>query len=121
MRFLSEAARETSPAPGELDLRQLFALNVLLQLADGFITYRALQIGMLEGNPFVQASIHSVGPGSALLLFKASACGFLFLLRNSVPPGLGLPVLRWVAVGVVLLALVPWLGKLFAFGAIMLG
>jgi hypothetical protein len=102
----------------ELDLRQLFALNVLLQLVDGIITYRALEIGMLEGNPLLNASIATVGTGSALLLYKANACGLLFLVQRRLPPPLGGPVLLGVALATALLALVPWLGKLLAFAAI---
>jgi hypothetical protein len=99
----------------ELDLRRLFALNVLLQLVDGFITHQALQIGFFEGNPIVRESMSALGPGWALLLFKAKACAFLLLLRRSVPPELGKQALWWVAVGYALLAIVPWLGLFLAF------
>jgi hypothetical protein len=101
----------------ELDLRKLFALNVLLQLVDGLLTYQALQIGFPEGNPLIKASMATVGTGSALLLYKANACGFLLLLRRSVPPILGASVLRGVALTVSLLAVVPWLGKYLALAA----
>jgi Domain of unknown function (DUF5658) len=103
--------------PSEIDLRKLFALNVLLQLVDGLLTYRALDIGLPEGNPLINVSMATVGPGSALLLFKANACGFLLLLRRSVPPLLGAWALRAVALAVALLAVVPWLGKYLAFAA----
>jgi hypothetical protein len=101
----------------EIDLRKLFALNVLLQVVDGLLTYRALGIGLPEGNPLITASMATVGPGSALLLFKANACGLLLLLRRSVPPVLSAGALRAVALGVALLAVVPWLGKYLAFAA----
>lgn len=101
----------------EMSLRQLFALNVLLQLVDGLLTYRALQIGLPEGNPLLSASMATLGPGSALLLFKANACGVLLLLRRSAPPLLGTRALLTVALGVALLAVVPWLGKYLAFAA----
>ncbi len=101
----------------EFDLRRLFALNVLLQLVDGLLTYRALQLGFPEGNPLLKLSMATVGSGTALLLFKANACGFLLLLRRCVPPLLGTRVLRAVALGVALLAVVPWLGKYLAFAA----
>ena len=100
--------------PLELDLRKLFALNVLLQLVDGLLTYQALQIGFPEGNPLIKASMATLGSGSALLLYKANACGLLLLLRRCVPPLLGTNVLRGVAIGVSLLAVVPWLGKYLA-------
>jgi hypothetical protein len=112
-----KASRATAIDPLELDLRQLFALNVLLQLVDGLLTYQALQIGFPEGNPLLKASMATVGVGSALLLFKANACALLLLLRRSVPPLLGASVLRGVALGVSLLAVVPWLGKYLAFAA----
>jgi hypothetical protein len=99
----------------ELDLRQLFALNVLLQLVDGLLTYRALPIGLPEGNPLILVGMAILGPGSALLLFKANACGLLLVLRRFVPPLLGVYALRTVALGVALLAVVPWLGKYLAF------
>jgi hypothetical protein len=101
----------------ELDLRKLFALNVLLQVVDGLLTYQALQIGFPEGNPLIKASMATIGSGSALLLFKANACGFLLLLRRCAPPLLGANVLRGVAVTVSLLAVVPWLGKYVALAA----
>jgi hypothetical protein len=117
----SNGARKAAGAAAidslEIDLRQLFALNVLLQLVDGLLTYRALQIGFPEGNPLIEVSMAVMGPGSALLLFKAHACGLLLLLRRSVPPLLGALALRAVAVGVSLLAVVPWLGKYLAFAA----
>lgn len=113
---LGQAAISARPSD-QLELQNLFALNVLLQLVDGLITYRALQIGLLEGNPLLKTSIVSLGSGTALLLFKAKACGILFLLRRSAPPALGAWALWWTAVGYALLAVVPWLGKLLAFAA----
>lgn len=112
-----KTSRATAIDPLELDLRQLFALNVLLQLVDGLLTYQALQIGFPEGNPLLKASMATVGSGSALLLFKANACGLLLLLRRCAPPLLGASVLRGMALGVSLLAVVPWLGKYLAFAA----
>jgi hypothetical protein len=110
-------ARVAAIDPLEIDLRQLFALNVLLQLVDGLLTYGGLQLGFPEGNPLINVSMANVGPGSTLLLFKANACGLLLLLRRSVPPPLGARALRAVALGVALLAVVPWLGKYLAFAA----
>jgi len=101
-----------------LDLRQLFALNVLLQLVDGLLTYSALQLGMPEGNPLLSASMATVGTEPALFLYKAGACGLLFLLQRGIRPALGAPVLLGMAMVTALGALVPWLGKLLAFAAI---
>jgi uncharacterized protein DUF5658 len=99
----------------DLDLRQLFALNILLQVVDGLLTYRGLQIGFREGNPIVGASIATAGSATTLMLYKSNACGLLLLLRRGTPPALGTRVLWWTAVCYVLLAVVPWLGKLLAF------
>jgi len=101
----------------ESDLQRLFALNVLLQLVDGLITYQAMGVGFAEANPILQGSMATLGAGTALLLFKAQACGLLLLIRRSVPPTLGSRVLRCTAIGYVLLAVVPWLGKLLVFAA----
>ncbi len=119
MKLLSEGKQIDMTAGDllELDLRKLFALNVLLQLVDGLLTYRALEIGFPEGNPLLRVWMALVGSGSALLLFKANACGLLLLVRRGVPPLVGTRVLRVVAVGVALLAVVPWLGKYLAFAA----
>ena len=54
-----------------LDLRQLFALNVLLQVVDGLVTYGGIRVGMPEGNPLLSASIATVGTESGLLLSGA--------------------------------------------------
>jgi Domain of unknown function (DUF5658) len=99
--------------PGvETDLQELFAVNVLLQVTDGFLTYQALRFGFSEANPILNSSIATLGSGTAILLFKAQACGLLMLLRRNVSPVLGSRVLRCMAVGYVLAAVVPWLGKL---------
>jgi len=119
MKLLGEGEPADTPTAEslELDLRKLFALNVLLQLVDGLLTYRALEIGFPEGNPLLRVWMALVGSGSALLLFKANACGLLLLVRRGVPPLVGARVLRGLAVGVALLAVVPWLGKYLAFAA----
>lgn len=103
----------------ELALADLFALNVLLQIVDGLLTYRALGVGLAEGNPLLSASIATIGPGSALLLFKAKACGYLVLIRRGASPTFVGPVLHAIALGYTLLAIVPWVGKLLAVAAIL--
>jgi hypothetical protein len=102
-------------SPTDLHLRELFAVNILLQLVDGVLTYRAEMLGFYEGNPLVSASMGTLGFGSALLLFKAHACGLLLLLRRSAPPSLGAPALWATAIGYLFFAVVPWLGKFTAF------
>jgi uncharacterized protein DUF5658 len=101
----------------ELDLADLLALNILLQIVDGVLTYRALPLGFAEGNPILGSTIAALGPGVALLLFKAKACGLLLLIRWRASPLLVAPLLNGIAVGTTLLAVVPWLGKLAAFAA----
>jgi hypothetical protein len=59
----------------------------------------------------------TLGSGTALLLFKAQACGLLMLVRRNAPPVLGSRVLRCMAVGYLLAAVVPWLGKLLVLAA----
>ena len=97
----------------ERELRELFALNVLLQVFDGVVTYQAIGLGLEEGNPILRASFAILGIGPALVLFKAHACGLLFLLRRSVPEFLRVTALRTVAITYALLSVVPWLGTLF--------
>jgi Domain of unknown function (DUF5658) len=101
----------------EIDLQELFAVNVLLQITDGFLTYQALRFGFSEANPILNGSIQTLGSGAAILLFKAQACGFLMLVRRNVPPVLGSRLLRCTAVAYVLAAVVPWLGKLLVLAA----
>lgn len=98
----------------ERTLRELFALNVLLQLFDGFVTYQALQLGFDEGNPILRAAFVTLGTGPTLVLFKAKACGFLLLLRRTAPPAISAPAMRFVAIVYALGSLGPWLGSLLA-------
>jgi hypothetical protein len=102
----------------DLDLRQLFALNVLLQMIDGMLTYTGMRVGMTEGNPLLSASMAAVGAEPALLLYKAGACGLLLLVSRWMRPNVGGPALLGVAMATTLLALVPWLGKLLALIAV---
>jgi hypothetical protein len=101
----------------DAELRQLFALNVLLQLFDGLVTYQGVRLGMLEGNPILAAAFPALGLGSALMLFKAQACGFLVLLRRSAPPALGMQALWLIAVTYTLGSVAPWIGKLLPLAA----
>jgi hypothetical protein len=107
-------------AVGEESLRQLFALNILLQLADGTLTHAGLDLGFVEGNPLLQSSMSILGVGTALLLYKAQSCGFLLLLRRS-PSAYVSAALTATALVVTLFALVPWLGKYASYAAFLLG
>ena len=107
------------PAVGDVTLRQLFALNVLLQIADGSLTHAGISLGFLEGNPLLESSMGLLGVGTALLLYKAQSCGFLLLLCRS--PSRFVPAaLTVTALAVALLALVPWIGKYASFAAFLL-
>ena len=96
----------------------LFALNVLFQVLDGVLTYQSLGLGFGEGNPLLASSMSVHGTGMALLLFKAQACGLLLLVRRNTSPMLGMRLLHGTALGLVLFAIVPWIGKLLAVAAI---
>ena len=104
---------------GELTLRQLFALNILLQIADGTLTHGGLGLGFVEGNPVLSGSMSVLGVGTALLLWKAHACGLLFLVRRS-PSAWVSGALLATAVTMTLFALVPWIGKYASFAAFLL-
>lgn len=106
------------PAVNDLALRQVFAVNVLLQIADGILTHVGMGLGFLEGNPLLASSMSVLGGGAALLLYKAYSCGLLLLVRNrSAHAVTGLTA---IAVAVTLLALVPWLGKYASLAAFLL-
>jgi hypothetical protein len=104
--------------PTERVLADLFALNVLLQIVDGILTYNALGLGFPEGNPLLGASIVTLGPASALLLFKAKACGLLLLIRRSSSTLFVERALQGTALSYALFAIVPWVGKLLAIAAV---
>ena len=108
----------TSAERTALLIADLFALNILLQIVDGLITYQSLALGFGEGNPLLRASMATHGTGVTLLLFKAYACGLLLLVRRGTSPKLGTYALFTTALGCALFAIVPWVGKLLAVGAI---
>ena len=57
-----------------------FALNLLLQLFDGLLTYRFLHLGVPEANTFVQNAIAHWGTLWGLISSKALACALLALI-----------------------------------------
>ena len=107
------------PAVSGESLRQLFALNVLLQIADGSLTHSGISLGFFEGNPLLESSMAVIGVGAALLLYKAQACGFLLLLCRN-PSRYAPAALTVTAVAVTLFALVPWIGKYASLAAFLL-
>ena len=93
--------------------RLTLALFVVLQLADGLITFGAVRIfgAAVEANPILEMWIHLVGPGAALLGAKGVACGGAVVLY-------ALDRLRILAglTGVLLAyGVVPWLVQLATF------
>ena len=66
-----------------MPLRRLtLAIFVVLQLADGLITFGAVRTfgPAAEGNPILRTWIHLLGPAVTLVAAKAIACGAAALL-----------------------------------------
>ena len=96
-------------SPGRL----VFAVFVVLQIADGLMTYGAVSIfGIVaEGNPLLQTWIHIAGAGPALFGAKLLACGcgaILYLSDSRKTLG---ALSAFYAVG----AIGPWLRVLASF------
>jgi hypothetical protein len=93
--------------------RFTLVLFVVLQVADGLITFGAVRIfgTAAEGNPILETWIQLAGPGAALLGAKGVACGGAVVLY-----ALGRRRLL-AALTAVLLAygVVPWLVLLATF------
>ncbi len=100
------------PAPDvELELNRLLILNIALQLFDGVATYQGLRLSFREANPLLVAAFEMIGVGPALLLFKATACGLVVLLRRTAPARVAILVMRGLAAVYCVLSLGPWLAK----------
>ncbi len=89
----------------------LFLLNITLQMFDAVATYQGIKMGVNEANPILVSAFHVFGVGPALLLFKAKACGLLFLLSRNRRHYLVLPALSLLAGVYVVFSLVPWMAK----------
>lgn len=57
-----------------------FLLNLLLQLFDGLLSYRALSEGVPEANPLVNSTIAAWGIFWGLFYWKTLACALLALI-----------------------------------------
>jgi len=90
---------------------ELFVLNVALQLFDAVATYQGLQIGWHEGNPILVSAFTYLGIAPTLLLFKAKACGLLFLLNRNPQHAFVAPALYVLACVYTGMSLVPWVWK----------
>jgi hypothetical protein len=62
--------------------RFVLTIFVILQLADGLITFDAVRLfgPAAEANPVLQTWMHLLGPGVTLLTAKTVACGGAVLL-----------------------------------------
>ena len=94
----------------------LFVLNIALQLFDAVATHQGLRMGVQEANPILVRAFAHFGVVPALLLFKALACGLLFLLYRNHQHRIVTPALGFLAGVYCVLSLVPWLIK---FGGIL--
>jgi hypothetical protein len=87
--------------------RVLFGVFVLLQCADGWLTYQAVeQFGpSAEGNPLLATWMHVTGSGPALVGAKllAVGCGAVLYATGVTPVLAGLSALYLFG------AVVPWL------------
>lgn len=100
----------------ERSVYDLFVLNIALQIFDGVATYQGLRVGWQEANPILVAAFAHIGVGPALLLFKANACGLLFLLNRYSHHAMVPPALVLLAGVHVLFSLVPWSYKFLSLG-----
>jgi hypothetical protein len=93
--------------------RLTLVLFVVLQVADGLITFGAVRIfgTAAEGNPILETWIQLAGPGAALLGAKGVACGGALVLYV-----LGRRRTLAALTGVLLVyGVLPWLVLLAAF------
>ena len=92
--------------------RLVFAVFLVLQAADGLITYGAVSIygSMAEGNPLLQTLIDFVDAGPALLGAKllASGCGGILYVLGFTRVLAALTAFYFFG------ALVPWLTLLWS-------
>jgi hypothetical protein len=101
--------RLTMPVTGRL----VFAVFIVLQIADGLITFEAVALfgPAAEGNPLLATLIVLVGAGPALLGAKFVACGCAAFLHQCGYHR----VLAGLATIYVVLAVGPWLHFLTVF------
>ncbi len=97
--------------PERRRIYDLFVLNIALQLFDAVATYQGMRVGWKEANPILVNAFHLFGVGPTLLLFKAKACGLLFLLSRAKRHQLIIPVMSMLAGVYAVLSLGPWLAK----------
>jgi hypothetical protein len=93
--------------------RLTLAVFVVLQIADGLMTFGAVQIfgTAAEGNPILETWIQLAGPGATLLGAKGIACGGAAVLYACGRK----KTLAALTVGLLAGAVVPWLALLATF------
>ena len=72
----------------------LFLLNFCLQVLDGLVTYHAVSVGVLEGNPLIRATMTQWEVGWELLCWKVFACGCL-AFSSCILAMAALPYIFW--------------------------
>lgn len=71
----------------KLKLKAIASYLILLQFLDGIFTYWGIKhFGTVEveGNPFVKALVHEVGPEAGLILLKFLACSFIVIIVKRI-------------------------------------
>lgn len=93
--------------------RLTLTLFVVLQMADGLMTFSAVRIfgPVAEANPILETWMHLAGPAAALLGAKSIACGgavvlYMFGRQKTLAALTG---------GVLGCAVIPWLALLATF------
>src|SRR5258706_10430871 len=98
-------------------LYDVFVLNIALQLFDAVATYEGLRMGVHEANPILVSAFTYFGVIPTLLMFKAKACGLLFLLNRNRQQRIVAPALYLLASVYCVMSLVPWMTKFLALFA----
>ena len=100
-----------TPSAASRRVYDLFVLNIALQLFDAVATYQGLRIGVREGNPILASAFQTFGVAPTLMMFKAKACGLLFLLSRHRRERLATAVLTFLAAVYCVMSLGPWMIK----------
>jgi hypothetical protein len=86
----------------------LALVNIALQLFDGVATWVGIRAGVAEGNPLLGKALATLGPASALCLFKIEACACVLLLWRLRRHPLAVPALVVTATVYAACSLAPW-------------
>lgn len=122
MRGASGRSAEQRPAQrgglvgqvGSTEIKLLFFTNVALQLFDAHLTLRGLGHGYLEGNPFIQSAVESMGPVPGVFaakIFAICCLAAVHELHFHARPWMKVAVatgLATMAAVYTTLAIVPW-------------